>query len=106
MKPAYAQSVDCRLPTETEWEVAALNQVKAAPLNVDNFHSLGVDNQFPLMQMFGECWQWTQSSYQPYPGFKAPQGAVGEYNGKFMCNQMVFRGGCRLTPQRLSLKHS
>ena len=95
---AYAQSVDCRLPTEAEWEVAAKNQTIPLNSNSDFFHSLGVDDQFPLKQLFGECWQWTQSAYQPYPGFKAPPGAVGEYNGKFMCNQMVLRGGCRLTP--------
>jgi formylglycine-generating enzyme required for sulfatase activity len=52
--------------------------------------------------MFDHNWQWTQSAYQPYPGFKTPQGAVGEYNGKFMCNQMVLRGGCDLTPAQHS----
>ena len=97
---AYAQSVGCRLPSESEWEVAALNQKSLLPLDINGFHSLGADDQVPLMQLYGECWQWTQSAYQPYPGFKAPQGAVGEYNGKFMCNQMVLRGGCRLTPQK------
>jgi formylglycine-generating enzyme required for sulfatase activity len=52
-----------------------------------------------IKQLFGDCWQWTQSSYAPYPGFKTSLSAVGEYNGKFVCNQMVLRGGSCATPK-------
>jgi ergothioneine biosynthesis protein EgtB len=86
---AFAQWQNCRLPTEAEWEVAAQQ-------------TLQTSGPSRLAQMFDHNWQWTQSAYQPYPGFKAPEGAVGEYNGKFMCNQMVLRGGCDLTPAQHS----
>ena len=51
-----------------------------------------------LKQMFGEAWQWTESAYRPYPGYVVPEGAIGEYNGKFMINTMVLRGSCAYTP--------
>ncbi len=82
---AYANSVKKRLPTEQEWEVAALN----AKLQPD---------QYVLKQMFNQLWQWTSSSYAEYPGFKVSSGSVGEYNGKFMVNQYVLRGGSVATP--------
>ncbi|MDP1538186.1 MAG: ergothioneine biosynthesis protein EgtB [Burkholderiales bacterium] len=96
---AYVRWADARLPTEFEWEVAAAS----APAR-GNFVESGelhprVQNQEPLAAMFGDVWEWTQSAYAPYPGYRTVEGAVGEYNGKFMSNQYVLRGGSCATPQ-------
>jgi ergothioneine biosynthesis protein EgtB len=102
---AFARWAGARLPTEHEWEHAARSLGSLKP---DNGNFLESRAYHPLalrqagdgvQQMFGDVWEWTQSNYNPYPGFAPASGAVGEYNGKFMCNQFVLRGGSCITPR-------
>jgi ergothioneine biosynthesis protein EgtB len=106
---AYAAWTGCRLASEAEWECTAdlLDAESGADLETEaNLLDSGRLHPAPApdseggrpVQMIGDLWEWTSSAYANYPGFRPASGAIGEYNGKFMANQMVLRGGCCATP--------
>jgi ergothioneine biosynthesis protein EgtB len=106
---AIARFKNARLPSQAEWEHAAVSDSDSLePIKQGNFlesqlfHPTVAHRAMPantLANLFGDIWEWTQSSYDAYPGYRPVEGAIGEYNGKFMCNQLVLRGGSCVTPR-------
>jgi ergothioneine biosynthesis protein EgtB len=97
---AFARWANCRLPTEAEWETSAQSLAIEGNFADDRwFHPRAAVASNGPQQFFGDVWEWTASPYAPYPGYRPATGALGEYNGKFMCNQFVLRGGSCATSQ-------